>query len=191
MSTAHRRTSLRLLTAIAFGALVLTGCGETGTEPAEPAAAADSAPADVSETTAPSSGGGSQDSQAPTGETRWAGTKQFVTIDKAWTEDGVTHLSVRPARKKVITRFDNWQIIPGKGPFTTVTMTKEARILLTAQVRGDDPSGVRDSAPLPYSQAEFVTLLKQMDPSLSAGIGYDLSFDGEGRVTKVQSLYTA
>ncbi|MFP3988284.1 hypothetical protein U9R90_12395 [Streptomyces sp. E11-3] len=96
---------------------------------------------------------------------------------------------MRPAQKKINTQFDTWEIIPGKGGFTTVTMAKDARVLLTAQVRGDDASGAGRSEPLPYSQAQFVTLLKQLDSGLSAGIGYDLSFDGEGRVTKLQSLY--
>ncbi len=194
MSASHRRATLRLLTVVAFGALVLTGCGEQGKEPTDgPTAAAttDTAPAGRGETAAPSdAGAGSQDAQTSTSKTPWAGTKQFVTIDKAWTEGGVTHLSVRPAQKEVKSQFDTWQIIPGKGAFTTVTMAKDARVLLTDQVRGDDPSGASGGEPLPFSQAEFVSVLKQLDPRLSAGIGYDLSFDGEGRVTKLQSLYT-
>lgn len=171
MSASHRRAAVRVLTALAFGALVLTGCGEKE-EPAAPVA--------VATTDTP---------PAPAGEMKWAGTKQFVTIDKAWTEGGLTRLSVRPAQKEINTQFDTWVIVPGTGPFTTVVMAEDGRVLLTAPVRGDDEAGVGRGEPLPTSQAEFVTLLKQMDSGISAGVGYDLSFDGDGRVTKVQSQY--
>ncbi|WP_326580673.1 hypothetical protein OIE69_41670 [Actinacidiphila glaucinigra] len=194
MSTSHRRATLGLLTVVAFGALVLTGCGQKGKAPSDdPAAVAatDTAPVGSGETAAPSDDGeGSQDMQASTSKTPWAGTKQFVTIDKAWTKGGLTYLSVRPAQKEVNTQFDTWEIVPGTGAFTSVTMAKDARVLLTAPVRGDDDaSGASRGEPLPSSQTEFVTLLKQLDSGLSAGIGYDLSFDGEGQVTKLQSQY--
>ncbi|MFI0090228.1 hypothetical protein [Streptomyces bobili] len=165
ISASRRRGAMRLLSVVAFGSLALTGCGE-GKEPADPTAVA-----------------------ASTGKTPWAGTKQFVTVDKAWAEGGLTYLSVRPAEKKVNTQFDTWEIIPGTGAFTTVTMAKDARVLLTAPVRGDDASGVGRGEPLPSSQAEFVTLLTQLDPGTAAGVGYDLSFDGQGQVAKLQSLY--
>jgi hypothetical protein len=193
MSASHRRATLGLLTAVAFGALVLTGCDAKGEAPPDDAAAVvatDTASVDSGATAAPSDDGeGSQDTQASTGRTPWAGTKQFVTIDKAWTEGGLTQLSVRPARKEVNTQFDTWEIIPGTGAFTTVTMAEDARVLLTVPVRGDDASGAGRGEPLPSSRTELVTLLKQLDSRLSAGIGYDLSFDGEGRVTRLQSLY--
>ncbi|MEG3630562.1 hypothetical protein [Streptomyces poriticola] len=195
MSAARHGATMRLLTVAALGALVLTGCGEKGEEPTDPrtAAATDAtatAPADGGGTAAPSDdGAGSQDVQASAGGSAWAGTKQFVTIDRAWTEGGLTRLSVRPAQKEVNTRFDTWEIIPGTGDFTTVTMAEDARILLTTPVRGDDASGAGRGEPLPSSQAEFVTLLQQLDPRLAPGIGYDLSFDGEGRVAKLQSLF--
>lgn len=192
MTASHRRAATRVLTAVAFGTLVLTGCGEGGTGGTDPVGVAttDTSPADSGEAAAPSDAGkGSQQEQASTGRASWAGTKQFVTIDKAWTEDSVTRLSVRSAQKEINTRFDTWIIVPGTGPFTTVTMAEDVRILLTAPVRGDDASGVGRGVPLPHSPAEFVTLLKQLDPRLSAGVGYDLSFDGEGRVAKVQSQF--
>ncbi|MFW6725282.1 hypothetical protein ACHZ98_35160 [Streptomyces sp. MAR4 CNY-716] len=193
MTAAHRRATLRLLTVAAFGALVLTGCGENGQETANgPAAVAakDTEPSGGGEgAAAPDEGEDSPDEQPSTGRAPWAGTKQFVTIEEAWREGGLTHLSVRPAQKKANTQFDTWEIIPGKGAFTTVTMVKDARVLLTTPVRGDDATGVSRGEPLPSSQTEFVTLLKQLDSGLSAGIGYDLSFDGEGQVTRLQSQY--
>lgn len=200
----------RWFTVVAFGALVLTGCG--GEDVAKPAAdsptsgasapaatpsdsgqepaAATTAPAD--DTTTPSDGGeGAKETPASTGGAAWAGTKQFVQIDKAWTEGGTTYLSVRPAQKKIIAQFDTWQLVPGKGPYTTVPMAKDARILLTVQVRGEDPSGAGRAEPVASSQADFVSALTKLDPRLRAGVGYDLSFDGEGRVVKLQSAYRA
>lgn len=52
---------------------------------------------------------------APAAEKPFAGTKRFVTTDRAWTEGGLTKLSVRSAEKKVNTRFDTWEIVPGTG----------------------------------------------------------------------------
>lgn len=126
---------------------------------------------------------------APAAENPFAGTKRFVTTDRAWTEGGLTKLSVRSAEKKVNTQFDTWEIVPGTGEFVTVTLAKDARVLLTVPIRGDDAPGTSGGEPLPASQAEFVTLLTQLDPRTREGAGFDLSFDGEGRVTKVQSLY--
>ncbi|WP_030542431.1 hypothetical protein [Streptomyces albus] len=192
MSASRRRATKCLLTLVASGALLLTGCGENAKEPAGPTAAAPAATAQPGgdRTATPSnSGDAPKDTRTPAGKTPWAGTKQFVTIEKGWTEDGLTRLSVRPARKKVNTQFDTWEITPGTGAFTTVTMAKDARVLLTAPVRDADAAGVSKAEPLPFSQAEFVTLLKRLDPGVAAGVGYDLSFDGEGRVAKLQSVY--
>ncbi len=129
-----------------------------------------------------------KDNSASTGRAAFAGTQQFVTIGKAWTEGGLTRLSVRPAQKKVNTQFDTWEIIPGTGAFTTVTMTKDARVLLTCPVR-DEVAGTSRAEPLPYSPTRFVTLLNQLDSGLQDGIGYDLVFDGAGKVTSLKSLY--
>jgi hypothetical protein len=167
-----------------------------GAEPARSAdtdgTAAPSAPADGT-SKAPAGGGDSAAAPKPTegAAPRWAGTKQFVQLEKAWTRDGRTYVSVRPARKEVDKRFDAWVIVPGEGPYTTVRLTKEARVLLTVQVRGDDGSGAGRGEAVPYSQTDFVTKLDQVDPKLRPGIGYDLSFDGQGDVVKLQSLYTA
>jgi hypothetical protein len=179
MHAASRRATLRLLTVVAFGALVLTGCGKKSEGPAAPSAVGATA-------TAPAGTGAKT---APADKSPFAGTKQFVTIDKAWTEGGLTKLSVRLAEKKVNTQFDTWEIVPGAGGFATVSMAKDARVLLTVPVRGDDGSGAGRGEPVSTSQAEFVTLLTQLDPRIREGAGFDLSFDGEGQVTKLESLY--
>ncbi|WP_228924352.1 hypothetical protein [Streptomyces sp. DH7] len=173
MHASRHRATLRLLTFAAFGALALTGCGGTTEGPS-----ATSSPVPVTAT-----------ATAPAAENPFAGTKRFVTTDRAWTEGGLTKLSVRSAEKKVNTQFDTWEIVPGTGEFVTVTLAKDARVLLTVPIRGDDAPGTSGGEPLPTSQAEFVTLLTQLDPRTREGAGFDLSFDGEGRVTKVQSLY--
>lgn len=173
MHAARRPAMLRLLTVAAFGALALTGCGGTTGGSAA----------------APSSVGAPATATASASEKPFAGTKQFVTADKAWTEGGLTKLSVRSAEKKENTQFDTWEIVPGTGKYVTVTLTKDARVLLTVPIRDDAP-GTSGGEPVPASQAEFVTLLAQLDPRTREGAGFDLSFDGEGQVTKVQSLYT-
>ncbi|MFI1251930.1 hypothetical protein ACH4TY_35300 [Streptomyces anulatus] len=173
MHASRHRATLRLLTIAAFGALALTGCGGTTEGPSTT-----SSPVPVTAT-----------ATAPAAENPFAGTKRFVTTDRAWTEGGLTKLSVRSAEKKVNTQFDTWEIVPGTGEFVTVTLAKDARVLLTVPIRGDDAPGTSGGEPLPTSQAEFVTLLTQLDPRTREGAGFDLSFDGEGRVTKVQSLY--
>ncbi|WP_103535487.1 hypothetical protein [Streptomyces sp. SM11] len=174
MHASRRQATSRLITAVVLGALVLTGCGGTTEAPAAPSPVAATASAPAAE---------------PADKAPFAGTKQFVTIDKAWAEDGLTKLSVRLAEKKVNTQFDTWEIIPGTGKFVTVTMAKDARVLLTVPMRGDDVPGAGRAEPVSTSQAEFVTLLTQLDSRIREGAGVDLSFDGEGRVTKLQSLY--
>ncbi|MFD7126770.1 MULTISPECIES: hypothetical protein [Streptomyces] len=176
MHASRHRAGSALLTFAAFaafGALALTGCGGT-TE--GPAATASPVPATATAT-------------APAADNPFAGTKRFVTTDRAWTEGGLTKLSVRSAEKKVNTRFDTWEIVPGTGEFVTVALAEDARVLLTVPIRGDDVPGTSGGEPLPASQAEFVTLLTQLDPRTREGAGFDLSFDGEGRVIRVQSLY--
>jgi hypothetical protein len=189
MHVSRLRASRRWLTVVTFGALVLTGCGDADpADPPDPAtaggSATPSAPADAAATPA-------DDGESPEDiPASWAGTVQFVQIDDAWTSDGQTYLSVRPAQKEVHAQFDTWVITPGEGPYTTVPMTEGARVLLTAQFAGDDPSGAGRAEPVPYSPAEFVDQLTRLDSQLRPGIGYDLSLDGEGRVTRLESLYT-
>ncbi|UED86636.1 hypothetical protein [Streptomyces profundus] len=195
MYVSRRRSARRWLTVVTFGALVLTtGCGQE--EPADPATASDTATsAAPSDETAASSDGEADatdaaDTSPSTDEDPWAGTKQFVQIDDAWTSEGTTYLSVRPAQKEVNTQFDTWVVVPGEGPYTTVPMAEDAQVLLTTQLRGDDGSGASRGEPLPYSQGEFVDQLTELDAELRSGIGYDLSFDGAAEVTRLQSLYT-
>ncbi|MFG2314947.1 hypothetical protein [Streptomyces tendae] len=194
MRVAHRRSAtVRCLTALALalGMLALTGCS-TDDGPAAATASGTSAaptpsPDGTSPTTTPT--GTAPSATAPTGTgptgtaARWAGTKQFVQIDDARTADGRTYLSVRPAQKKPHPQFEAWVIVPGEGPYTEVSMAEDAQVLLSVPL-GDAKH------PASYAQADFVGRLTARPSSDRALLGYDLSFDGEGRVTRVQSLYT-
>ncbi|WP_282087200.1 hypothetical protein [Streptomyces tendae] len=192
MRVVHRRSAtVRCLTALALGMLALTGCGTDDGPAAATASGTSAAPAPSPDGTAPSttSTGTAPGATAPAGTkpsgtaARWAGTKQFVQIDDARTADGRTHLSVRPAQKKPHPQFEAWVIVPGEGPYTEVSMTEDAQVLLSVPL-GDAKH------PASYAQADFVGRLTARPSSDRALLGYDLSFDGEGRVTRVQSLYT-
>ncbi len=134
-------------------------------------------------TTAPAGGTDPDGTPSSTSAAPWAGTKQFVQIEDARTSDGRTYLSVRPAQKKAHTQFEAWVIVPGEGPYTEVRMAEDAKVLLSVPL-GD---GKHASS---YSQAEFVSRLTAQPSTARSLLGYDLSFDGEGRVTRLQSLYT-
>ncbi|WP_405502033.1 hypothetical protein [Streptomyces anulatus] len=216
MNASRRHSAGGWLTAVALGALVLTGCGQEPSDRLEPAAAAGAAPSstagDATDTTDATDDGRTRDggksadpapslapdrrSAAPTaskntsatGNAPFAGTAQFVTISRAWTGNGRTYLSVRPARKEVNSRFDTWEITPGTGPFTTVPMTDNGQVRLAVPVR-EEVAGTSRAELVAYSPAQLVTLIGRLDPTLSGGIGYDLVFDGTGRVTGLTSLY--
>ncbi|AXL89518.1 hypothetical protein C4J65_15370 [Streptomyces sp. CB09001] len=197
MRVAHRRTTtVRCLTALTLGLLALTGCSgqDDGPDDGQAATATASATASVASTTPAPSSDGTDPSTAPSAiapsataasgtAARWAGTKQFVQIDGARTADGRTYLSVRPAEKKPHPQFEAWVIVPGEGPYTEVSMTEDAQVLLSVPL-GDAKH------PAAYAQDEFVSRLSARPSPDRALLGYDLSFDGQGRVTRVQSLYT-
>ncbi|MET9358405.1 hypothetical protein ABZY14_36625 [Streptomyces sp. NPDC006617] len=188
MRVAHRRTTtVRCLTALTVGLLALTGCGGPDDGPDDgQAAVTATATATASVTSAapaPSPDGTAPSTSPSATAARWAGTKQFVQIDDARTDDGRTYLSVRPAEKKPHPQFEAWVIVPGKGPYTEVSMTEDAQVLLSVPL-GDAKH------PAAYAQDEFVSRLTARPSSDRALLGYDLSFDGQGRVTRVQSLYT-
>ncbi|MFD5236375.1 hypothetical protein [Streptomyces tendae] len=187
MRVVHRRpATVRCLTALTLGMLALTGCSTDDGPAAATASGTSAAPAPSPDGTAPSTAptGTAPSGTKPSGTgTRWAGTKQFVQIDDARTADGRTYLSVRPAQKKPHPQFEAWVIVPGEGPYTEVSMTEDAQVLLSVPL-GDAKH------PAAYAQADFVGRLTARPSSDRALLGYDLSFDGEGRVTRVQSLYT-
>ncbi|MEU6341475.1 hypothetical protein ABZ883_11075 [Streptomyces sp. NPDC046977] len=142
--------------------------------PASPAA---SAPQVTSASVSPAA------SATPAGA-RWAGTKQFVQIKDAWMSGGRTYLAVRSARKQSATGpIEAWEIIPGHGTYATVPLARDGRILLSVPL-GDD------SFPYAYSATEFINRLKAESPSFREGLGFDLSFDANGAVVRLQSLYT-
>ncbi|MDT0268647.1 hypothetical protein RM844_20385 [Streptomyces sp. DSM 44915] len=209
MCVSRRRAVLRSLTALAIGAVVLTGCGgdkadssasETSatttdttdetvsdttsggdTDPEEEAVESDDAAADDEAATDEDAG---SDGEAATGDAAaWAGTKQFVQIEDVWSEEGQTLLSVRAAEKEAMTEpHEAWIIIPSEGPYTTVALTEDAQVLLSVPL-GDE------SAAAEYSQEELVSRFAEQPESAIPGLGYDLSFDGDGQVTRLETLY--
>ncbi|MFH8452444.1 hypothetical protein ACH4CD_24780 [Streptomyces fungicidicus] len=190
MRRSHRRPALRCLATLTFSLVALTGCsGESGgqaaaTSPSASASATPSAPAGESApTTAPGDGADPAGTAPSATAASWAGTKQFVQIDDARTSDGRTYLSVRPAQKKAHPQFEAWVIVPGEGPYTEVRMADDATVLLSVPL-GDGKH------PASYSRAEFVSRLTAQSSPARSRLGYDLSFDGQGRVTRLQSLYT-
>ncbi|WP_129842228.1 hypothetical protein [Streptomyces sp. RFCAC02] len=167
----HRRAAaVRCLSALALGLAALTGCA--GEDDDRSAAATPTA-----STTPPA-----QEDDADS----WAGTLQFVQIEEARTSDGRTYLSVRPARKEahVTEHSEAWVVVPGEGDYAEVPMAEDAEVLLSVPL-GDDKHAAS------YSQAEFVSRLMAQSPSARSLVGYDLSFDGDGRVIRLQSLYTS
>lgn len=187
----RRRAAARCLTALAISLSLaaLTGCGGEDDAQADATApatsATPSAPADeAGSTTEPGGGADQADTSASTSAAPWAGTKQFVQIDDAWTSDGRTYLSVRPAQKEpyITEHFEAWKIIPGEGLYTEVPMAEDAQVLLSVPLGDDSRHGS-------YSQEEFVSRLTAESPRIRSSIGYDLSFDGEGQVIRVKSLY--
>ncbi|MFH9613250.1 hypothetical protein ACH4MM_05735 [Streptomyces pratensis] len=182
MRVSHRRPAVRCLTALSFSLVALTGCSGAGDGQAAATTPGISAtPSASAESTAPDTA--PDDTSSSTGAAPWSGTKQFVQIEDARTSDGRTYLSVRPAQKKAHAQFEAWVIVPGEGPYTEVSMAEDAKVLLSVPL-GDAKH------PASYSQAEFVDRLTAQSSSPRLLLGYDLSFDGEGRVTRLQSLYT-
>ncbi|MEU9732468.1 hypothetical protein [Streptomyces sp. NPDC048002] len=191
MRASHRRAAVRRLTVLGIALVALAGCGGDGEGRADgPATTTSAAPSatpssgapspSTDDATAPSTATGGADD--PSGTAPWAGTKQFVQIERARTAGGRTYLSVRPAEKEAHDQFEAWVITPGEGPYTEVPMAEDATVLLSVPL-GDGKH------PASYSQAEFVSrLTARPDPEREL-LGYDLSFDGEGRVTRLQSLY--
>ncbi|MER7700671.1 MULTISPECIES: hypothetical protein [unclassified Streptomyces] len=137
---------------------------------------------------APASPADSQGASTAAGTAPFAGSEPFVNISRAWISDGRVHLSVRTAQKKINTRFDTWEIIPGTGAFTTVPMAEDSKVLLAAPVR-DEVAGTSRGTLLPYSPTQLVALVNRLDPRFSDGVGYDLVVDDAGRVTALTSLF--
>lgn len=138
--------------------------------------------------TTPAAPADSEDTSAAAGTAPFAGAEPFVNISKAWISKGRAYLSVRTAEKKINTQFDTWEINPGTGPFTTLPLAENSKVLLAVPVR-DEVAGTSRAELLPYSPAELVTLINRLDPRFSDGIGYDLAVDDAGQVTGLTSLF--
>ncbi|WP_158621573.1 hypothetical protein [Streptomyces triticirhizae] len=185
-----RAVPRRRLAALVLAAVVLSGCGGGG---GDDEAATSSPPptshpdpdTDASPSASPSPSASSSPSPSASEDAApWAGSEQFAQIEDAWTSDGVNYLSVRPARKEAVTEsYEAWLVIPSEGPFTTVPLAEDATVLLSAPLTDE-------AHPSSHSPTEFVSLLATLPSSTRTHVGYDLSFDGAGRVTTVESLYT-
>ncbi|MFF7210712.1 hypothetical protein ACFZAU_09235 [Streptomyces sp. NPDC008238] len=164
--------------------------------PATPRAEDSGTPSPVRSTGAPAADGGTtgvaeRPADGPTGTpspqapARWAGSKQFVQVERAWIEGGHTYLSVRAARREVLTGpIEGWQLIPGKGPYTTVRMAPAGRVLLSVPL-GDV------ALPHAYSQDQFIRRWWAQPVDERGWLGYDVSFDRDGEVVRLQSIYRA
>ncbi|WP_431958846.1 hypothetical protein [Actinacidiphila sp. bgisy160] len=193
-SSSSPRRAAAGLAALVLTTLALSACsgevegggdtGRTDVAASSPAPAPTSAPASPSAPPSPKRSDVPSPSHSAQVPARWAGSKQFVQVDNAWIKDGRTYLSVRPARKVPVTgRIEAWNILPGKGPYTTVRMAPGGRVLLSVPL-GDD------SAPHAYSQAQFISRYWAQPASYRGSLGYDVSFDLNGEVVRLQSLYT-
>ncbi|MFI2188905.1 hypothetical protein [Streptomyces sioyaensis] len=190
--------------AIALAALALTACGSKDAD-IKPAGAAATAHAgdgsksanasdnsksanasdnsNASGMTSSSKSGGQRRAPGQVNKPDWANSKHFVQIQSAEVRGGETYLMVRPALKKPLTGpTEGWKIVPTKGAFNGVSLAKNARVLASAPLT-DRP------APKEISQAEFAKQVNRLDKEKTL-VGFDLTFNGDGDVIRVQSLYT-
>ncbi|MGW7024120.1 hypothetical protein ACWGGS_32935 [Streptomyces decoyicus] len=195
MFHSHHRIAASAVAA-ALAALSLTACGskDNAVKPAGAVASAQasdgSKSASGSENSKPSGVTGASTSgeqrRAPgqVDDRHRANSKRFVQIHSAGVTGGQTYLMVRPALKKPVTSpTEGWEVIPTKGTFTTVTLAKNARVLASAPLTGQP-------APKQISQAEFAKQVNKLNKEKTL-VGFDLTFNGDGDVVRVQSLYTS
>ncbi|MCZ7416931.1 hypothetical protein [Streptomyces sp. WMMC897] len=205
----RRPSAAHVLAALAVGALTLSGCavegeGKAAVKPstAAPVVSADAtvpsatqeetektpdqaekAPAQTEKTADQAEKAPDQAEKASDETARWAGTKQFVQIEKAWTNADRPQLSVRPAQKEPHPRFESWVITPGTGPFTTVPLAIDADVV--AYVPIADERGQAEG----LSPTRFVSRVMALPAAERANVGFDLTFDASGQVIRVESLY--
>ncbi|MGY5129348.1 hypothetical protein [Streptomyces nigrescens] len=181
--------------AVALAALSLTACG-TKDDAVKPAGAAATAHAGedsksasgsdnskASGTTSASKSGEQRRAPGQVNKRDWANSKHFVQIQSAEVIGGQTYLMVRPALKKPLTGpTEGWQVVTTKGAFNGVSLAKNARVLASTPL-------TEQPAPKEISQAEFAKQVNKLDKEKTL-VGFDLTFNGDGDVTRVQSLYT-
>ncbi|MFI1156979.1 hypothetical protein [Streptomyces sioyaensis] len=181
--------------AVALAALGLTACGskDAALQPAGATATAHASDGSKSASasdhgkssgmTSASKSGGQRRAPGQVNKLDWANSKHFVQIHSAEVTGGQTYLMVRPALKKPLTGpTEGWKIVPTKGAFNGVSLAKNARVLASSPLT-DQP------APQQISQAEFAKQVNKLDKEKTL-VGFDLTFNGDGDVSRVQSLYT-
>ena len=102
----------------------------------------------------------------------WAGSTQYLQIWSAREQAGVTYLRVRPAKKEY--RGEIFETVNIPGPWTEVTM-----------------SAVADNVPMDGTPGDADALRSMLDKRTTSEIieGFDITFAGNGQVSKVTWLY--
>jgi hypothetical protein len=173
-SIAVTAVSVLLLGGAAVGVAVNRGHRDT----APPPAAQTSTP--QPSTTGPAEPSSTPPSSSSSSDTRWVNSKQFMEIRIGQIRNGQLYLEVRPAKKELL--GESFETVTIPGPYTEVVLTTNARIWRI--------NGTMDTPEV------FLAELARRDPNRPNHAqpdqrkeGFDLTFDGQGRVTRVDWLY--
>jgi hypothetical protein len=110
--------------------------------------------------------------RAPGTTARWRNTTAFMEIRGGAVRNGTVHLTVRPAKKRVL--GESFETVPVPGPYTEIATVPHARILYL-----DGESG---------SPEVFVDTLKARPAKLRVE-GFDVHFNAKGAISQVDWLY--
>jgi hypothetical protein len=104
---------------------------------------------------------------------RWAGTTRFLQIRDGWSlADGSARLAVRPARREIL--GEGFATVPVPGPYAEVAVPPSARIVALGGGSGTVAAFVEDLAARPADRRVE---------------GFDVTFDADGLVSRVDWLY--
>lgn len=102
----------------------------------------------------------------------WAGSKRFMQVQSGKVRGGAVTLTVRPAKKVIL--GESFETRPLPGPYTEVTLVRNARILML-----DGESGTPET---------FVATLGKRTAQ-QRGEAFDITFDTHGKAALVEWLY--
>jgi hypothetical protein len=103
---------------------------------------------------------------------KWSGSTQFLQIQSAREQDGITYLKVRPAEKEYL--GESFETVTTGGPWTEVVMSALAENVPLRGIGGDDGQLRAQLAERTQSDLEE---------------GFDITFLSQGQVSKVTWLY--